>query len=39
LPAAIDPIILKYFGFFVLINFVSFEFIAKPSKAALSPNG
>jgi len=39
LPAAIDPIILKCFGFFLVIFFVSNALIAKPSKAALSPKG
>jgi hypothetical protein len=39
LPAAMDPIILNCFGFFLLIFFVSVALIAKPSNAALSPRG
>ena len=39
LPAAMDPIILNCFGFFLLIFFVSAALIAKPSNAALSPRG
>ena len=39
LPAAMDPIILNCFGFFLFIFFVSVALIAKPSNAALSPKG
>jgi hypothetical protein len=39
LPAAISPIILNFFGKFFFIFLVSFELIAYPSKAALSPDG
>ena len=38
-PAAIDPIILNFIGNFFFINLVSLDFIAYPSKAALSSLG
>ena len=38
-PAAMDPIILNFWLDFFFIFFVSFELIAKPSKAALFPDG
>ena len=38
-PAAMDPMILNFWFIFLFIFFVSFELIAKPSKAALFPDG
>jgi hypothetical protein len=34
-----DPMILNFWFIFLFIFFVSFELIAKPSKAALFPDG
>ena len=34
-----EPTILKYFKLFIFAYFVSFEFIANPSNAALFPKG